>query len=290
MTQASNLAKGGSNFNSTGNLSLTTGVTGTLPVANGGTGATTQAGAAANVLPSQTSNTGKYLTTDGTNTSWGTVTSNPGTVTSVSGTAPVSVATGTSTPVISMAAATSAANGYMTSTYASKLDGISAGATVNTLTAGTGISVSASTGASTIANTGVTSLTAAGTVTVSASTGGITITGTGGSGTVTSVATGNGLSGGTITSTGTLVLACPGFNTVGSYAQVRINGNGNPYTLTSGNNYSAGSGTAGMQTAAWPDDFTGFSSTNNLSGTWKWLGSSPGLQYGGWAGIACRVS
>ena len=40
MTQASNLGKGGSNFNSTGQLSLTTGVTGILPVANGGTGTT----------------------------------------------------------------------------------------------------------------------------------------------------------------------------------------------------------------------------------------------------------
>jgi hypothetical protein len=39
-----------------------------------------------------------------------------GTVTSVSGTAPVSVATGTTTPVISMAAATSSVNGYLTST------------------------------------------------------------------------------------------------------------------------------------------------------------------------------
>lgn len=38
MTQASNLGKGGSNFNSTGQLSLTTGVTGVLPIANGGTG------------------------------------------------------------------------------------------------------------------------------------------------------------------------------------------------------------------------------------------------------------
>jgi hypothetical protein len=91
-------------------------VEGILPVANGGTGATTTAGAANAILPSQTSNTGKYLTTDGTNTSWGTVTSNPGTVTSVSGTAPVSVATGTSTPVISMAAATTSVNGYLTST------------------------------------------------------------------------------------------------------------------------------------------------------------------------------
>jgi hypothetical protein len=49
-------------------------VEGILPVANGGTGATTTAGAANAILPSQTSNTGKYLTTDGTNTSWGTVT------------------------------------------------------------------------------------------------------------------------------------------------------------------------------------------------------------------------
>jgi hypothetical protein len=129
MTQASNLAKGGSNFNADGDLSLTTGVTGTLPVANGGTGSTTTTGAANAILPSQTSNSGKYLTTNGTDTSWGTVTSNPGTVTSVSGTAPVSVATGTSTPVISMAAATASVNGYMTSTFASKLDGIAAGAT-----------------------------------------------------------------------------------------------------------------------------------------------------------------
>jgi len=49
-------------------------VAGTLPVAAGGTGQTT-ANAAFNALaPSQTSNTGKYLTTDGTDTSWATVT------------------------------------------------------------------------------------------------------------------------------------------------------------------------------------------------------------------------
>lgn len=53
-------------------VSLSTQVTGTLPIANGGTGQTT-ANAAFNALaPSQTSNSGKYLTTDGTNTSWAT--------------------------------------------------------------------------------------------------------------------------------------------------------------------------------------------------------------------------
>ena len=59
---------------------------GTLGIAGGGTGQTT-ANAAFNALaPSQTGNSGKYLTTDGTNTSWAT---NPlGTVTSVAATVP----------------------------------------------------------------------------------------------------------------------------------------------------------------------------------------------------------
>lgn len=46
---------------------------GTFTLSQGGTGATTQAGAANAILPSQTSNSGKYLTTDGTNVSWGAV-------------------------------------------------------------------------------------------------------------------------------------------------------------------------------------------------------------------------
>ena len=60
-------------------------LTGTIDIANGGTGQTS-ANAAFNALaPSQTGNTGKYLTTNGTDTSWAT---NPlGTVTSVAATA-----------------------------------------------------------------------------------------------------------------------------------------------------------------------------------------------------------
>ena len=47
--------------------------TGTLDVVNGGTGQTTTTAAINALLPTQATNSGKYLTTDGTNTSWATV-------------------------------------------------------------------------------------------------------------------------------------------------------------------------------------------------------------------------
>jgi hypothetical protein len=46
-----------------------------VPIASGGTGQTTANTAFNALAPSQTSNSGKYLTTDGTNTSWATVSS-----------------------------------------------------------------------------------------------------------------------------------------------------------------------------------------------------------------------
>jgi hypothetical protein len=56
-------------------------LTGTIPVANGGTGASTANDGFNALAPVQTGNSGKFLTTDGTNSSWAT---NPlGTVTSV---------------------------------------------------------------------------------------------------------------------------------------------------------------------------------------------------------------
>lgn len=57
--------------------------------------------------------------------------STTGTVTGVTGTAPV-VSSGGTAPAISMAAASSGVNGYMTGVYATKLDGIATGATANT--------------------------------------------------------------------------------------------------------------------------------------------------------------
>jgi hypothetical protein len=53
-------------------ISVSSGITGTLPIANGGTGQTTANAAFNALVPSQTSNSGKFLTTDGTNTSWAT--------------------------------------------------------------------------------------------------------------------------------------------------------------------------------------------------------------------------
>ena len=75
---------------------------------------------------------------------------------------------------------------------------------------------------STGALTGVSSVAAGSGISVSSSTGAVTISATGG-GTVTSVATGNGLSGGTITSTGTLTIAAPTAGSVGSYSLLSLN-------------------------------------------------------------------
>ncbi|ASD62624.1 tail fiber domain-containing protein [Bdellovibrio bacteriovorus] len=112
-------------------INLASDVTGTLPIANGGTGATTALGAfnalsplttkgdvlvrdATNNIRLPVGTNGQVLTADSAVTAgvkW--ATPNAGTVTSVSGTAPVQVATGTSTPVISVDAATTGARGVV---------------------------------------------------------------------------------------------------------------------------------------------------------------------------------
>lgn len=71
-----------------GTLDATFASGGLTAIANGGTGATTAAAALAALLPSQTGNSGKALTTNGTAASWGTIGIQSGTaVTSASGTA-----------------------------------------------------------------------------------------------------------------------------------------------------------------------------------------------------------
>jgi len=122
-------------------------ITSTLPVNKGGTGATTAAGALTNLGAYPATNPNGY-------------TSNVGTVTNVSasGGANISVANGSTTPVISQNVASSTSNGYMTSAYAAKLDSIQPNASVS--------SVSVSGGTTGMAFTGG-PITSAGTLTLS---------------------------------------------------------------------------------------------------------------------------
>ena len=158
-----------------------------------------------------------------------------------------------------------------------------------TVTAGTGMSGGGSValGSSvTLTNAGVTSVAAGTGIAVSASTGAVTISASGGpSGTVTSVATGNGLSGGTITTSGTLTVACPTFNTVGSYCYGGFVGG----TVSSGSNYAAGGGNSNFQSGQADISTPAIYYTNNLSGTWKWMGGTQGGTVA-CQGVFCRVS
>jgi hypothetical protein len=102
-------------------VSLTADVSGTLPIANGGTNSTATAtsggvgyGTGTAHAYTAVGTTGQVLTSAGAGApTWTTPTT--GTVTSVTGTAPV-VSSGGNTPAISMAAATTSVNGYLTST------------------------------------------------------------------------------------------------------------------------------------------------------------------------------
>lgn len=113
------------------------------------------------------------------------------------------------------------------------------------------------------------------------------------SGGVTSVATGNGLSGGTITTTGTLIIACPTFNSIGSYVDgaMRLD-NGNSVTATAGSNYSAGGGNGQVGSRTQNSQ----TPINNLTGTWKWMAGTFSGSQGACCGptkvdgILCRVS
>lgn len=187
-------------------------IIGQVAVANGGTGASTLTGyvkgsgtsamTASSTIPTtdlsgtvtnaQLANSN--ITINGNATALGGSVS-VGTVTSVTGTAPV-VSSGGNTPAISMAKATSLVDGYLSAidwnTFNNKQPaGSYLTSAVTSATAGTGISVSASTGAVTFSNTGVTSLTtSSGLSTNTSATGAVSVTNTG----VTSIVAGTGIS------------------------------------------------------------------------------------------------
>ena len=163
------------NITGVGTLTSGTWAATDVAIAHGGTGASDAATALTNLGAYPASNPSGYVSSSG--------------VTSVSGTAPVA-SSGGATPAISMAAATASVNGYMTSTYASKLDGIAAGATNvtnnNQLTNGAGYVTSSG---------------------------------------VTSIAAGSYLTGGTVTSTGTFAVDATSANTANKV--VARDGSGN---------------------------------------------------------------
>ena len=185
---------------SSGNITLT----GTLAVANGGTGQTTILGARNAILPAQGGNAGKVLSTDGTNASWIPV-AGTGTVTSVSGSGGTTGMTLTGGPITAVGTLTlggtlGTANGGTGLTALGAGVQTALGLGVNTnggfLLAGTGGILPVArggTGTATVPANGqlligngtgytVASLTAGANITITPSAGGLTIAATGGGG------------------------------------------------------------------------------------------------------------
>jgi hypothetical protein len=141
-----------------------------------------------------------------------------------------------------------------------------------TVTAGTGMSGGGAValGSSvTLTNAGVTSVAAGTGISVSGSTGAVTISASGGG--VTSAVAGNGVAVSGATGAVTFSASCPTAGSVGSYVNgsVYILANNN-VTANFGSNYSAGSsnnnvGLYNPNTGSW---------IGGLSGTWKWLAGS----------------
>ena len=95
---------------------------------------------------------------------------------------------------------------------------------------------------------------------------------------------GNGLS----VSSYTAAIACPSRGSIGSYTLAYSSG----VTMTAGSNYSPGSGSGQLQSFAWynSDGFVRYVTTDDLTGTWKWMSGTTTGQTGPQIGLVCRVS
>jgi hypothetical protein len=323
-TVPSFLSVTGSPITSSGTLALTYSGT-ALPILNGGTGQTTANSAFNALAPSQTSNSGKYLTTDGTNTSWATVGGTTYTRTSFTATASQTTFTVTYTVglievyvngVLLNGADYTASNGtsvvlavacnagdivetiafasFSVANTVSSFSGGSTGLTPNT--ASTGAIVLGGTLAVANGGTGVTTSTGTGNAVLSTSPTLVTpILGTPTSATLTN-ATGLPLTTGV---TGTLPVANggTGITTAGSAGQSLIT---DGTTLSYGS--SIVSGTAQASTSGTSINFTGIPSwvkkitvmfngvsTNGSSLVQVRLGTASGIEATGYSGTASTV-
>jgi hypothetical protein len=118
-----------------------------------------------------------------------------------------------------------------------------------------------------------------------------------GNGTSTPSFVAPGTSGNVLTSNGTTWTSStpiPAFGAIGSYAFVAINTSGTAYPV-SGDSYSAGTGSNEIQSAIISNQPAGgafnYILTNNLNGTWRWMGGSNGATGSSYQfGIAVRIS
>lgn len=138
-------------------------LTGTLGIANGGTGATTQTGAINALMPSQIGQGGKFLTTDGANITWAAGIPGSGTVTSVDVSGSTTGLTFSGGPIVNAGVLTlggvlSVANGgtgtSSTPSPGQILIGNGVNYTLNTLTAGANVTITNGPGTVVISATG----------------------------------------------------------------------------------------------------------------------------------------